>query len=134
MFMHFLSIFILLFSSFFSVGIPLYMLTFFTTGNIVGFIITSFTMAFHLKGLIFAIIFLIFNYIFYLILLILLFPKCLQLAINFLKKILTKKNSDLFNYHLLKCSFIFILGFIIIDLINLFISPKVLNIFHFLLT
>ena len=134
LFTHFCLLAFLLITSIMVIGIPLYIIIFFIEGLNIGFIITIFSLIFKIKGLIFSLIFLFFTNFIFLLALFLIFPKCIEIARNIIGHFLYHKENEALILNLLIAGLIFILFALLIDLIFFFISPKILNLFHFLIT
>ena len=131
---HFSILAFLLISSLIFLNIPLFIGFIFIEGINCGFLLTIFTITYKLKGFIFAMLFLSFTNILFLVFLILIFFKSLDITKNIINHFISKKDNELVLFKLILTALILILIALISDFILFLISPKILNIFHFLLT
>ncbi len=130
---HFTLLAFLLITSIIIIGIPFYLIFLFIEGINIGFLITIFTLIFHIKGLIYALFFILFTNFFILIPLYLMFFKCLEISRNIIGHFLYKKDNETIILKNIMASLIIILISLIGDFIFFLISSKILNIISFLL-
>ena len=121
---HFSILAFLLISSLIFLNIPLFIGFIFIEGINCGFLLTIFTITFKLS----------FTNILFLVFLILIFFKSLDITKNIINHFISKKDNELVLFKLILTALILILIALISDFILFLISPKILNIFHFLLT
>ena len=119
--------------SLFIISIPIFVIYTFYKGLEIGFIVSLFMFTFNFKGLIFIIIYAILFNLSEIILLFLLFPKCLEMTRLTIGKLIYHHENELKILKLLKNSLTLI---VLINIYNLFMclcGSPILNIFHFLL-
>ena len=134
LFFHFFILVISVILSFFVIGIPLFCALLFYEGMSLGFILCLFTLNYNISGLCFALIFLLITKIFYLVCLVFIFTKSLKIASKRIGNYLYKtKNYDLIIKYT-KGSAMFIIMVLLYDTALLFLGPKILPLFKFLIT
>lgn len=129
---HLMTLSSLLVLSIFIIGGPLIIFFLFYNGFTIGFIICNLTLIFGIKGLLYALIYIIITRGVYLVLINLLITKLFKIIKNVINKVIKKeKNNNLVFY--IEQSLI-IIGIIFInDIILYFLGNKLMNLFHFLL-
>ena len=132
--MHLLICSLLFICSYFVFGLFLWIICFFLVGLSLGFLIISFTILFHFKGFLFALLFIIFTNSVFFLTIFFLFLKCLDIARGQISFLLYKKENKLQMYNLIKSSLVLFLILIIGDAMAFLSSYKLLSFFHFLLT
>lgn len=119
--------------SIFLLGGPIIIFYIFYNGFSIGFIISSLTNIFGLKGLIYSCIYVIISKLLFLIILILLSNTLLKLVKYIIDRFVYKKNNFEYIYFYMKKSLIFICIAMINDIILYFGGIKLLNLFNFLI-
>ena len=122
---------LLLVSSFLIIGLPLSLFYFFYEGLSIGFLISIFLSAFKIKGLIYIVIYLLFNKILTLIIMIFFIKKIIDIARLSIGYIIYKKDSVIMSSFISSLSYIIIL--LIINVCLYFISIPLFSKLTFLL-
>lgn len=131
---HFFAVVISIVTSFFAIGIPLLCTLLFYEGMTIGFLIGIFSVTYGISGTLFSLIFIIITKLIYLILLILLFSKCLKIARKMIGKYIYKIDPSILVSRLLKGCITLTVILLVYDVVLLFFANQILSFFSFLLT
>lgn len=115
------------------IGGPVIIFYLFYNGFSLGFIISSLTNIFGLKGLLYSFIYIVITKILFIILLIIFSNNLLKLVKYMIERLVYKKNNNEYIYFYIKKALIFIIIILINDIILYFGGIKLLNLFNFLL-
>jgi len=130
---HFFVVTISIITSFIGIGIPFLCTLIFYEGMSIGFLIGLFSITYGLKGILFSLIFLIITKLIYLIILVFLFSKCLNIARKMIGKFIYKTDPSILVKHLLKGCICLTGMLLLYDTLLVLIGNKVISIFQFLL-
>lgn len=130
---HFFFLTISLVLSFFAIGIPLLCTILFYEGMCLGFLLGIFSLTYGVGGGLFAAIFFVLTKLFFVVILILFFLKCLEIARKMIGKYIYKTDpSIVISKHLKAC--FYLIGFVLIyDLFLIILGDKILPLFSFLI-
>lgn len=130
---HLLILSTLLVLSILLIGMPLVIFFILYNGFTLGFIISSITSIFGLKGLLYSIIYILINKMLFIILLIIYSTNLFKIAKTIIDYIILKKKSqDIFSIYIKRC-IIFISIILLNDVILYIWGLKIVNIFNFLI-
>jgi len=131
---HFVTLSLLLITSFLFIGIPLAISYLFYEGMSIGFCITLFTTTFHWKGFIYIFLFIVLTKLIYFLIYYFFFSKLINIGKSLISWLIYKKNKKDYIIHLAIGCFILILILFCYDLFLDFIGIKAIHALRFLLT
>ncbi len=131
--LHFISLASLFILSIFVIGAPLDIFFIFYNGFSIGFIISSLTIIFGIKGLLYGVIYVIISKLIFIILLMFFLVTLFKIVKNIIDYFIYKKNNKETIILLFKKALIFIALIVIFDVILYFTGAKIINIFNFLI-
>ncbi len=133
LYFHFFMVVISVLLSFCLIGVPLLCAIIFYEGMSIGFLTSIFGLTYGLKGLLFSVLLLLVTKFIYMLLLIFLFSKCLQIARRMIGRFLYKSKNNELMIHLVKGALVIVLGIIFYDTLLFFCGSKIVQAFSFLL-